>query len=210
MRAWRRLCAAGLALGVAACSSFAPDKPVRATLYDFGPGPVAAAAQRGTQPPIVLADLETPAALDTAALLYRLGYDDAHQLHPYSRARWSAPPGRLVEQRLREHLGRERVVLDLTQSAALARSGGAMPRILRIELAEFSHLFDSPKTSWGVVRMRATLADNTPAGERVVGQRIFVQRQPAPTPDASGGVRALTAATDAAAQEIAAWVGQQH
>jgi cholesterol transport system auxiliary component len=35
-----------------------------------------------------------------------------------------------------------------------------------------------------------------------------VQR-PAPSADATGGVRALTAATDAAAQEIALWL-QQH
>lgn len=210
MTALLRLLMAGLAIGLAACSSFAPDKPVRASLYDFGPELAAAPASAQKLPPIVLADVETPAALDTAGLLYRLGYEDVHQLHPYSRARWSAPPGRLVEQRLREHLGRDRVVLDLTQSAALARSGGAMPRILRVELSEFSHLFDSPTRSWGVVRMRATLAENTPAGERVVSQRLFVQRQPAPSADAAGGVRALTAATDAAAQEIAAWLGQSH
>lgn len=197
-----------LAAAVAGCSSFAPDKPVRSTLYDLGPGPAASADPAGRQPAIVLADVETPTALDSSALLYRLAYSDPHQLHPYSRARWSSPPGRLVEQRLREHLGGDRVVLDLTQSAALARSGGAMPRILRVELAEFSHHFDGPQQSAGVVRLRATLAENTPAGERVLGQRLFVQRLPAPTPDASGGVRALTAATDAAAREMAAWLAQ--
>ena len=45
--------------------------------------------------------------------------------------------------------------------------------------------------------------------ERLVGQRTIVQRLPAPTADAAGGVRALTAATDAAAQEIAGWLSQQ-
>lgn len=198
-----------MAAGLAGCSSIAPDKPVRSTLFDFGPGPAAAAALSARQPTIVLADLEVPSALDTSGLLYRLAYDDPHQLHPYSRSRWSAPPGRLVEQRVREYLGRDRVVLDLTQSAALARSGGVMPRVLRLELAEFSHVFDSPTQSMGVLRLRATLAENTPAGERVVGQRVFVQRQPANSADASGGVRALTAATDAAAVDIAAWLSQQ-
>jgi hypothetical protein len=35
------------------------------------------------------------------------------------------------------------------------------------------------------------------------------ERHAAPTADAAGGVRALTAAADAAAQEIAEWLAQQ-
>ena len=46
-----------------------------------------------------------------------------------------------------------------------------------------------------VVRLRATLMANTPAGELLVAQRVVVRRQAAPSADASGGVRALTAAT---------------
>lgn len=158
---------------------------------------------------MVLADIESSSALDGSALLYRLGYDDAHQLRPYAHARWSAPPSQLIRQRLREQLARERPVLDLSESSALARSGGAMPRILRIELEEFSHFFEAPTRSWGLVRLRATLLDNTPAGERLLAQRSIVVRRPAPTPDAPGGVRALAAATDAAAEELGQWVAQQ-
>ena len=84
-----------------------------------------------------------------------------------------------------------------------------MPRILRIELEEFSHFFEAPSQSWGLVRLRATLLDNTSAGERLLAQRSIVVQRPAPTPDAPGGVRALAAATDAAADEIAQWVAQQ-
>jgi cholesterol transport system auxiliary component len=197
-----------VAAAVAGCSSLAPEKPVRATLYDFGPGAVNAAAPAPTQPPIVLADLQASTALESSALLYRLAYADEHQLHPYAHARWSAPPPQLVRQRLREMLGRDRAVLDPTESAALARTDGAMPRVLRIELEEFSHVFDSPTQSFGVLRLRATLMDNTPAGERLVAQREVMQRHAAPSADASGGVRALTAATDAAAQDIAQWLAQ--
>ena len=170
---------------------------------------LALSASAAAQTPIVLEDVDTAAGLDTSALLYRLAYADANQLHPYAQARWSAPPARLVRQRLREQLGRDRAVLDPSESSALARVAGTMPRVLHVELEELSHVFDSPAQSWGVLRMRATLMANTPAGERLVGQKLIVQRQPAPTPDASGGVRALTAATDAAAQEIADWLAQQ-
>ncbi len=170
---------------------------------------MAPAAPSAARPALVLADIESSGALDSSALLYRLGYDDVHQLRPYAHARWSAPPPQLIRQRLREQLARDGPVLDLGESSALARSAGAMPRILRIELEEFSHYFETPAQSWGLVRLRATLLDNTPAGERLLGQRSIVVRMPAPTPDAPGGVRALAAATDGAAEQIAQWVAQQ-
>lgn len=210
MNMQRLFAGAASCLLLAACSSVAPDKPARAQMYDFGPLATAvAAAAAPSQPALVLAELDAVSPLETPALLYRLGYADAHQLHPYAQARWSAPPARLVQQRLRERLARDRPVLDLAESASLARTGGASPRVLRVELEEFSHIFDAPAQSFGIVRMRATLMENSAAGERLVAQRTFVQRQPAPTADAPGGVRALTAATDAIAQDIAAWVAAQ-
>jgi cholesterol transport system auxiliary component len=207
-RAYALLLAAGFAAGLAGCAAV-PDKPVRATLYDFGPGatsPAAVAAAPLT--PIILADVAASSALDNAAVLYRLAYSDAHQLQPYAHARWSASPPQLIRQRLRQQLGQTRPVLDPTESAALARSAGAPPRVLRIELEEFSQLFDSPAQSWGLLRLRATLLESTPGGEKLLGQRNIVKRQPAPTADAPGGVRALAAATDAAAAEIAQWLQQ--
>ena len=198
-----------LAAGLAGCSSL-PDKPVRETMYDFGP-PAATEAPGApaSAAPLVLARIDVTATLESPALLYRLGYADAHQLHPYAFARWSAPPGELLQQRLRDHLGRLRPVLDPGAASSLARRGGATPPVLRVELEEFSHVFDSQTDSRGVLRLRCTLLENAAAGERLVGQRTFAVQRPAPTPDAAGGVRALTAASDAVAQEIAAWLAQQ-
>ncbi|HTH78336.1 MAG TPA: ABC-type transport auxiliary lipoprotein family protein [Ramlibacter sp.] len=197
-----------LALLMAACSALAPDKPVRATTYDLGPEPMEPAPTQ-MQTPIVLEDIEAAPALETSALLYRLAYADAHQLQPYAHARWSAQPARLVRQRLRERLGRDRAVLDPTESASLARVAGTMPRVLHVELEEFSQTFDSPTQSWGVLRLRATLLSNTPGGERLIAQHVIAKREPAPSADAAGGVRALSAAADAAAQEVAEWLAQQ-
>ena len=206
LNAW---CAAGFALAMAGCASVVPDKPVRAIEYDFGLGASAPSPAAATPlAAVVLADIDTTSAFDNSALLYRLGYADAHQLRPYAHARWSAAPPQLIRQRLREQLGQARPVLDLAESAALARSGGAMPRVLRIELEEFSQVFDSPTQSWGLLRLRASLFENEPAGEKLLGQRHIVKREPAPSADASGGVRALAAATDAAAVEIGQWLQQ--
>jgi cholesterol transport system auxiliary component len=200
-----------LLLVLAGCKAL-PDKPVRPTLYDFGPvAPAEAAVAAPTMQArnaLVLPEVEVSGILETPALLYRLGYDDPHQLRPYAFARWSGPPGELLRQRLRDVLGRERAVLDSAAGAALARRG-TPPAVLRVELEEFSQLFDAPNDSKGVLRLRCTLLDNTAGGERLVAQRIFEVRRQAPSAYATGGVRALAAATDAAAQDIARWL-QQH
>ncbi len=198
------------ALLLAGCAL--PDKPTRATLYDFGPGTLAPqpATRQASLPPLALDEISTPGgALDNMAVLYRLGYADAQQLRPYSQARWSMPPAQLVRQRLREQLSQRRAVFNARDSVALNRSQNAvLPRLLRLELEEFSHLFTAPDASVGLIRLRATLLEVTPAGEKLVGQRDVVVQRPAASADAPGGVRALTAATDAAIEELEQWLQQ--
>ncbi|EJL80832.1 ABC-type uncharacterized transport system, auxiliary component [Polaromonas sp. CF318] len=205
------LCTLLAALALAGCSGL-PDKPTRATMYDFGPGPTAAVptTRQAPLPPVALDDISTPGgALDNMAVLYRLGYADSQQLRPYSQARWSMPPAQLVRQRVREQLGQRRAVFNAGASVALNRSQNAvLPLLLRLDLEEFSHLFSSPTDSVGLIRLRATLLEVTPAGEKLVGQRNIIVQRPAPSGDAPGGVQALTAATDAAIAEIDQWLQQ--
>lgn len=197
------------ALLLAACSAL-PSKPVQRTLYDLGPLAPASAAAAPSTAALVLPDVEPSGTLDTTALLYRLGYSDSHALRPYAYARWTASPAQLVGQRLRAILGRERPVLDASSAAALSRRGGTTaPPVLRVELEEFSQLFDSTTASRGVLRLRCTLLETTAAGERLIAQRTFEVERPAPTADASGGVRALAEATDAAADQIGSWLRQR-
>ena len=193
------------------------DKPTRATMYDFGPGaqpaPVAAgpapSAPERTLPPLAIADIATSGgALDNQAVLYRLGYLDAQQLRPYSQARWTMPPAQLIRQRLRERLSSQRVVLNAREGVALNRSQNANLPMLRLELEEFSQLFSAPDASTGLVRLHATLVEITPAGERLLAQRSVSVQRPAGSADASGGVRALTAAADAAIDELDQWLRQ--
>ncbi|MBA3593300.1 MAG: membrane integrity-associated transporter subunit PqiC [Polaromonas sp.] len=201
-----------LALLLGACSAL-PDKPLRAALYDFGPGAMVSmpATRQAPLAPIALAEITTPGGvLDNQTVLYRLAYDDAQQLRPYAQARWSMPPAQLIRQRLRDTLGRTRAVLNAGEGPALNRSAnqGVLPRVLQLELDEFSHFFESPATSVGLIRLRATLVEATPSGEKLLAQRSITVVRPAPSTDAPGGVRALTAATDAAIEEIATWLQQ--
>jgi cholesterol transport system auxiliary component len=197
-----------IALALAGCSAL-PSKPVRPTMYDFGLQPADPVGTAPNRAALVLPEVEVNGSLESTALLYRLGYEDPNQLRPYAFARWSAPPGELLRQRLRDVLGRDRPVLDSAAAAALSRRGGTPPPVLRVELEEFSQLFESPTASQGVLRLRCTLLENTGGGERLVAQRSFSVQRPAPSADAPGGVRALAAASDAAAQDIAAWLQQR-
>ena len=211
---WARAAAIfGLGIALLAGCGALPDKPARTVLYDFGPRPLAAApaadVSAAALPPITLADLDTSATrLESTQLHYRLAYADANELRPYSGSRWTVPPTQLLRQRLRDALTPRRTVLGTLEAANIARVEGRTTDVLRISLDEFSHYFESPGASVGLVRVRATLVRGGPGGERVLGQRVVTVQRPAPSADAAGGVKALAAASDAAVAEVVAWVEQ--
>ena len=188
--------------GLSACAL--PDKPTRSITYDFGPGAVASqpANRLAALAPLALSDIDASAALDSTAVLYRLAYADAQQLRPYAQARWSMPPAQLVRQRLREQLSLRRAVLNAGEGNGLSSN----PWQLRVELEEFSQLFESATVSTGLLRLRATVVQASPQGEKLIGQRSVIVQRPAPSADAPGGVRALTAASDAAVVELDQWL----
>ena len=187
-----------------------PGASTKATVYDFGPGRQSASAgQRADNPtaraPLIVDDIEASPALDSTHIQYRLLYANEQELRAYSQARWSMTPAQLLRQRLRDTLGQRRTVL----SPADGHPGGGQPgQMLRIELEEFSQLFSAPAQSTGLVRLRATLLQSSPAGDRLLGQRTVVAQRAATSADAPGGVRALTEATEAAVQELEQWLGQ--
>ena len=201
-----------LAAVLASCSAL-PDKPVRPTVYDFGPGAVAGQPANRPAPlpalaTLALDEVQASAALDSTAVLYRLAYADAQALRPYAQARWSMAPAQLLRQRLREHLGLRRAVLNAGEGSGPSTTSATPPVLLRVELEEFSQLFESPTASTGLLRLRATALHASPQGEKLLGQRSFIVQRPAPSADAAGGVRALTAATDAVVEEIDQWLQQ--
>ena len=196
---------------LAGCSAL-PDKPVRANLYDFGPGSltVEPTTRQAALPALAIDDISTSGgALDNQAVLYRLTYQNAQELRPYTLARWAAPPAQLVRQRLREQLGQRRPIFDARGGLALNRSQNAeLPLLLRLDLEEFSQVFTAAEASVGLIRLRATLIEQAFSGEKLIAQRSIVVQRPAPSADAQGGVKALTQATDAASEEIDLWLQQ--
>lgn len=191
-------CVLALVLLLTGCTATRPDAAVK--VYDFGPAPLQTStpASQPALATLVLYEPQVSPALEGNAVLYRLAYADAQQLKPYALTRWSMPPAQLLGQRLRQQLG--------TQRAVVAPGEASAPLNLRLVLEEFSHVFASPTDSHGLLRLRATLTQRNGGGETLLAQRSFVVQQPAPTPDAQGAVRALTAASDQMAVQIAAWL----
>lgn len=194
-------------LALTGCGALQPGQ--RPLVYDFGPGALApvSANRMADLPALALAGVQAVSALDNTAVWYRLAYSDAQQLRPYAYARWSMAPAELLRQRLRDQLGQRRAVLNPADGVLATRQ----PLTLRVELEEFSQIFDTAATSVGLVRVRATLGQAGPgvgSSERLVAQRSFVVQRPSPSLDAPGGVRALTAAADAVIQDIDQWVQQ--
>lgn len=192
-----------IALGLGGCSALQPP-PGRA-VFDFGPVPAPASAnvaRPATGAVLMLERVQARAAWEGTAMQYRLAYADAQQLRPYAQARWSMAPGELLHQRVREQLGASRTVLADGQGVPVP--DGSLR--LALELEEFSQVFDDAQRSVGLVRVQATLAQRHGGGERWLAQRSFSVQRPSATPDASGGAQALRSATDALAEELAAWL----
>lgn len=186
-----------LSLALAGCTVLPQPRPPQ-SLYDFGAP--AAWNSPHLSASLAIARVAAPDWLESPTLQYRLAYRDALRYQGYAGSRWVASPPQLLTERLR-------------QAAAQASSRGAVREgegvkadyLLRVELEEFSQVFDSPQASRGVVRARASLVRE---GRVLAAQKGFAVEKPAATPDAAGGAQALAAAADQLVLEVLAWAAQ--
>lgn len=187
---------AGLALALACAGcSFTPAPAPPVARFDFGPVPPGNPTQI-LRHPLVIYDVSAPAWLDSPSIYYRLAYQDAARPQAYADSRWVASPAELIATRLRGRLapsGKGGIV----HPADGARASYA----LRVELNEFTQVFDAPGRSRAVVRLRASVLGS----RALIAQKSFSVERPASTPDAEGGVRALIGASDEAVDQLVAW-----
>ncbi len=181
---------------LAGCAS---DKAPSNTTFDFGPAiPATPATAAATAPygALVVTDVTGSAALDNERMYYRLNYADALQARSYAHSRWSASPLQMVTGRLKTRIAQSGAkVLTATD----ASSGVA---ILRTEIDDFTHSFDSEKQSHGSLVLRASLFQ----GHKLIDQKTFSRKMAATSADAGGGAQALAAATDAVAADLLGWL----
>ncbi|MES3023102.1 MAG: ABC-type transport auxiliary lipoprotein family protein [Pseudomonadota bacterium] len=190
----RLLTVLGAAAVLAACST--TGKPPGNAVYDFGAPATAAAPAAAPLPALVVAGVTGPAALDNERMVYRLNYADPLQARTYALSRWGSTPLEMLTQRFKSRLSQSGVKVLSVEDAAVG-----IP-LLRIEVDDFSHAFDSASASHGQVVLRASLFD----GHRLLDQRTFSRKTAAASADAGGGARALAAAADAVAGDMLAWL----
>jgi len=167
------------------------------TTWDFG------LLQAGAQPgaarlkgSLLVLNVDAPAWLDTPAMYYRLAYAEAAEPRAYATSRWIASPPALITERLR-------AAAAASGAIVLAPGDGIRAeRTLRVELEEFTQVFDSASASRGVLHLRATLL----GGGKLLGQQSFEIAVPAASADARGAAGALALASSQTVTRIIAWM----
>lgn len=189
------LFAALVAFGCGSFSGCATYKTAPQVLFDLGA--MSAGPRIDSLRPIGVAEPNVPPWLDNYEMYYRLNYANDQQLHPYANSRWSMPPIQLFEQRLKLRIAQAGgLVLSASESA------GNVPLVLHIEADDFTQTFDSPTHSSGRIALRASIFN----GRNLMAQKSFSGQAGATSHDASGGARALSAASDAVIADILQWL----
>ena len=186
-----------LAATLAGCS-LGPEKKDAAATYDLSGAPIAAASKTRIRATLLVQPVAAPGWLESNAIVYRLNYQDAARQLNYANSRWAAPVASLVAQRLRAQLAAasDSGIVNLADSA---RADYA----LRVELEEFSQVFDTAETSRAVIVARASLV-NVPR-RSLQAQKTFTIDRPAAGANAESGVRALSAGSAELVDAIVAW-----
>lgn len=152
------------------------------TTHDFG----MAAVPAGRGANVALRGVNVPSWQMQSGIAYRLAYHDPTEVRYYATRRWAAPPGQLLEARLRQ--------------LAPARVGQAPA--LTVHLTDFSQVFTAPNRAEVVIELDASLSD----GEgRERARRHFRISAPSPTPDGEGAVQGLSRLADEVARRVVAW-----
>ncbi|MFP3890223.1 ABC-type transport auxiliary lipoprotein family protein [uncultured Ralstonia sp.] len=160
-------------------------------LYDFGLAPAASAGSR-LPTALRVAEVSGPGWMDGNAIYYRLAYAQGQRTEAYAASRWVESPVSLFDARLRNAVA--------ARGQVIAYATPDVPT-LRVELVDFSQVFDRPDASRAVVRLRASVF----VARGLVDQRVVQVDVPARSADAAGGVAALTQASDRAIGELLDW-----
>jgi len=177
-----------------------PKESSPVSFYDFGLVSMSTAeAVLPSQTTIQIADISAPAWLDTQTIHYRLAYHDPARIYTYAGSRWNAPPAELLTERFRQYFATRNINAN-NQNKEHAPAG----YLLKIDLGEFTQIFNTPDSSEVVVQLRATLYE--PVSRLPVAQQNFAGRQVTQTADAAGAVAAFILVSDNLQDELVQWL----
>lgn len=186
----RRLLITLLCLTLAGCFTAGKRGGEQAlAVYDLGPLPERSGARAPRVQPMAI-EVRAPLWFDSMGVEYRLAYVDKARLREYAQARWVGPPAQLIQQRLVQELG----FVPHGQSQARC--------VLRIDISEFSQIFDTPDTSRGVLQGRLQWLDRSRAR---LAEREINLTSDSLSANARGGVAALSASVEQLTATIMRW-----
>ncbi|KXB28903.1 hypothetical protein AT959_18915 [Dechloromonas denitrificans] len=146
-------------------------------VYDLGPG-LERQIDRRQRPSPMAVEVRAPLWFDALGINYRLAYSDPARLREYARARWAGPPAQMIQ-------------LGLVRDLGLVAAGqGRSNCVVRLEIDEFSQVFETPVQSRAQIQGRVQWLDKSRAR---LAERTIHLEQAAASADAQGGVKALTA-----------------
>ena len=167
-----------------------PENSPPVVAYDFGL-PAARLVEDGAWARLAL-EVKSPAWLNSSRVDYRLAYEDPLKRRDYVGSRWVGTPASLIEQRLVQQIG-----------GVNASGNASFDCLLRVELQEFSQVFDSFQQSRGVLQSQVSLIDKK---RIVLAQRQFSIEKAAVSADAHGGVVALVETSAAFSRQLVGWL----
>ena len=135
-------------------------------------------------------EVRAPLWFDSMGIEYRLAYVDKARLREYARARWAGPPAQLIQLRLVQQLG-------------FVPHGQSRTRcVLRVDISEFSQVFDAPEISRAMLQGRLQWLDRSRAR---IAEREISLTSDSPSADARGGVAALSGTVEQLTATIMNW-----
>ncbi|MEE9222564.1 MAG: ABC-type transport auxiliary lipoprotein family protein, partial [Nitrosomonadaceae bacterium] len=124
------------------------------------------------------------------------------QSYNYANNRWAAAPATLLTHRIRNRIA------AVTNDKIVSTSEGTRTDFtLRLELEEFSQVFDAVDKSHVVIRLRASLIHRSSRSLRA--QRNFSMEQSTPTANAAGAVQTLTESSDKLIENLIDWLAEE-
>lgn len=172
--------------------------PATLNYYDFGAAPKPSESNCAL-PPIYLADIASPNALDSNLMIYRLLYANEQESHAYANSRWNMTPAQILALRFKAQFADSQVTL---LDNGVANPNGWQ---LRLDLSDFGQYFIDATHSYAQLTLRASLL----RGSALIGQTTIKHQAAADSADASGGARAMRAASDASFTELSNWLCKQ-
>ncbi|MDR1164133.1 MAG: PqiC family protein, partial [Candidatus Accumulibacter sp.] len=165
-----------------------PEAGAPPAQYDFG---LAVESSSGVAGKLGLS-VKTPNWFDSLYVDYRLVATAPLERREYTTSRWAENPGVLLSRRLRQQMG---FSADPPGDARISCT-------LRVDLNEFSQIFDSPNESRALLEADARLF----GGNKLLARRHFSVQRASSTPDARGGVEALVASVGLFSRELENWL----